>query len=339
MHPLRGLLDFLAADGKRAMASVAVAVAVAAATIVLEVLFFRGLLDLGSRLVLSEQRAAALAGLLVFLVAVMMVEIQVVDTALRVGRKLEVRLRVRFLDKLARLGDRYFHSRLSSDMAERCHSVHRLRLSAELAGGVLRSGFQLLFLVVGIAWIDPGSAPLAFLSGAVTLLLPLAAQPMLAERDLRMRNHAGALGRFHLDALLGLSPLRCHAAEGALRGEHEGLLREWMHANLRRERAGMWLDIAQSFFGYGFAVWILLRHLWLGSDATQVLLLAYWAMNISMRGQELAIVAQQVPQIQNTARRLLEPLGAPDEDFRRRGMRPPPSPRRWLGPMRPLPGA
>ena len=46
-----------------------------------------------------------------------------------------------------------------------------------------------------------------------------------------------------------------------------------------------------------------------------MLLLAYWAMNIPMRGQELALIAQQVPLIQNTARRLLEPLGAPDEEL------------------------
>ena len=315
MHPLRALVRFLAQDGRRALAVIAVAVAVAAAAMVLEVLFFRGLVDLGGRLVLAEQRTVALAGLLVFLAAVMMVEIELVDTALRAGRKLEVRVRLRFLDKLARLGERYFHSRLNSDMAERCHSVHRLRLSAEMAGWVMRSGFQLVFLVLGIAWVDPGSAPWAVLSGLLTLTLPLLVQPMLAERDLRMRNHAGALSRFYLDALLGLLPLRCHGAEGALRSEHEGLLREWMSASLRRERLGMWLDIVQSFLGYGFAVWILLRHLWLGSGATEVLLLAYWAMNIPMRGQELALIAQQVPLIQNTARRLLEPLGAPDEEL------------------------
>ena len=267
VHPLRALVGFLAQDGRRALAVIAVAVAVAAAAMVLEVLFFRGLVDLGGRLVLAEQRTVALAGLLVFLAAVMMVEIELVDTALRAGRKLEVRVRLRFLDKLARLGERYFHSRLNSDMAERCHSVHRLRLSAEMAGWVMRSGFQLVFLVLGIAWVDPGSAPWAVLSGLLTLTLPLLVQPMLAERDLRMRNHAGALSRFYLDALLGLLPLRCHGAEGALRSEHEGLLREWMSASLRRERLGMWLDIVQSFLGYGFAVWILLRHLWLGSGA------------------------------------------------------------------------
>jgi ABC-type bacteriocin/lantibiotic exporter with double-glycine peptidase domain len=314
--PLRGLLAFLGASGKRALALVGFATFVAAAGIVLEVVFFRGLLDLGLRLALAEQRAVAMLGLLVFLASLMLVEIGVVDTALRTGRELEVRLRIRFLDKLARLGERYFHSRLSSDMAERCHSVHRLRLGGEWVGWVLRSGFQLLFLVIGISWVDPGSAPLAVLSGLVTLLLPVWTQPLLAERDLRMRSHVGALGRFYLDALLGLLPIRSHAAEGAMRSEHEGLLREWMSAALRRERAALWLDIGQSFFGYGFAVWILLRHLWLGSDATQVLLLAYWAMNIPMRGQELALLAHQLPQIRNTALRLLEPLGAPDEAVR-----------------------
>lgn len=315
VHPLRALVGFLGADGRRAMGLLSIGFAAVAVGKVLEILLFRGLLDLGIRLTLGEQRLLASIALLLFLAAVLLLEFHTTDGALRAGRKVELRLRVRFLDKLANLGDRYFHSRLHSDMAERCHSVHRLRLSTEMAGYALRSGFQLLFLVAGIVWIDPGSALPALLSAGLTIALPVFVHPALAERDLRMRNHGGALSRFYLDALLGLVPLRAHAAGEPVRREHEGLLREWFRATLGVERVVIALDVAQSVVGYGCAVWILFRHLWGGSDATEVLLLAYWALAIPMRGQELAILARQVPKIQNTSRRLLEPLSAPDEEL------------------------
>ena len=48
---------------------------------------------------------------------------------------------------------------------------------------------------------------------------------------LRVRTHDGALTRFFLDALLGLTALRCHAAERAVRREHEMLLVEWARAS------------------------------------------------------------------------------------------------------------
>ncbi len=148
--------------------------------------------------------------------------------------------------KIARLGDRYFRSRLSSDMAERCHSSHRLRTLPELAASFLRSGWQLLFTAAGIAWLDPGVAPLAALSALLAFALPMASQPLLLERDLRVRNHAGALGRFYLDALLGLVPARNHGAERALRREHEGLLIEWARSALRLESVSVLLDALQS---------------------------------------------------------------------------------------------
>ena len=49
-----------------------------------------------------------------------------------------------FLAKVPKLGDRYFRSRLTSDLASRCHNVHRLRLLPELGEGVGRTVFELV---------------------------------------------------------------------------------------------------------------------------------------------------------------------------------------------------
>ena len=58
------------------------------------------------------------------------------------GRQLEVRLRMALLEKLPRLGDRYFQSRPTSDMAERSHSLHRLRLLPEFGGQTAPAEFR-----------------------------------------------------------------------------------------------------------------------------------------------------------------------------------------------------
>src|SRR5262249_23537543 len=132
---------------------------------------------------------------------------------LRLGRRLEMRLRLAFVRKIPRLGDRYFQSRLKSDMAERSHSIHLIRRLPELAGQLLRSGFELALTTAGIIWLDPASAGVALLAALVALAVPIAAQPLLVERDLRLRTHSGALSHFYLDALLGLFAIHSHGAQ------------------------------------------------------------------------------------------------------------------------------
>ena len=309
IRPGRELWRTLLADGVWSPLTFVAALATAAAATVIQVLFFRGLLDVGSRLVLPEQRLLTAVALLVFLAAAILVEVPVAAWVLRLGRQLEVRLRQRFLEKTARLADRYFRSRLASDMAERSHSTHMLHEVPEIGSALLRLIFQALLTTAGIIWLDPAVAPLALVAMATALILPLVAQPLLAETDLRVRNHAGALSRFYLDALLGLVPARNHSAERPMRREHEGLLLEWRTALLRSERAKLWVDSVQTVAGYGFAILLIFRHLEGSQGVGHVLLLAYWALHLQVIGEGMAVVGRQIPHYRNVTRRLLEPLG------------------------------
>src|SRR5205085_887584 len=144
----------------------------------------------------------AVAAILMFIGALLLLELPVAVSLLRWGRRLEVRLRMAFLDKIPKLGDRYFHSRLTSDMAERCHSINRIRHLPELGGALVRKVFELLLTAAGVVWLDPATLPLVCAAVLTALVLPLVTQPILSERDLRMRSHAGALARYYLDALL-----------------------------------------------------------------------------------------------------------------------------------------
>jgi ABC-type bacteriocin/lantibiotic exporter with double-glycine peptidase domain len=311
--PGRVLVGFLRADGLLAPAALVTALVVASSGLIVEALLFRGFFDLSRTLGLPTQRLGAMGLMVVFAAALRFLDVPVAAGVLRLGRHLEVRLRRAFLEKLPRLNDRYFQSRLISDMAERSHSLQALRLLPGLGGQLLRSIFELALTTAGIAWLDPMSAPIAVLASVAAVGLPLLVQPLLAEHDLRVRNHAGALSRFYLDALLGLVPVRAHGAERAVRREHESLLVEWTHAGLRRQRVVVVVESVQSLTAFGLVAWLLAGYFARGGEVSRLLLLTYWALNLPALGQEVALIARQYPTLRNVTARLLEPLGAPEE--------------------------
>jgi ATP-binding cassette subfamily B protein len=237
-----------------------------------------------------------------------------VTTHLRqLGRRLEIRLRQAFLEKVPNLNDRYFQSRPISDMAERCHALHRVRLLPRLAGQFTRSALVLLLTAAAISWMVPASAWLVLLVGAATACLPLLLLPMLREFDFRLRTHTGALASFYLDVLIGVSAVHAHGAQRAIRREHEALLVEWSRASHRLLLWATALEAAQLIVGYGFAGWLLLAHAGPMGDMGGLLLLAYWALSLPLLAEEITLLARQYPTFWNVFLRLVEPLGAPEE--------------------------
>jgi ABC-type transport system involved in cytochrome bd biosynthesis fused ATPase/permease subunit len=290
------------------------AMGLAAGAVLLEILLFRGLFDISWALNLPSQRLAAVAGLAVFGALLLLVEIPIVMEAMRYGRHLETRLRIALLEKLPHLTDRYFHSRPVSDMADRSHSIQLSRLVPGLGLHFVQALCDLSFTLVGIAIIDPRSLGLAVVIAAAAILLPLAIQPLVNERDLRVRNHAGALNGFYLDALLALVPIRAHGAAQAVRRQHEGLLVEWARSSRGLIRLSMSADAVQSLVCLGLAGWLLLQHFTRSGGATGGdLLLVYWTLKLPAIGQVISQLAQQYPAQRNVLLRLLEPLSAPTE--------------------------
>jgi ABC-type bacteriocin/lantibiotic exporter with double-glycine peptidase domain len=298
------LLRLLRADGAFTPLAIALALALGSAAVIFEAVLFRGLIGFGRSL---------FAATVAFSAALLLLEIPVTTSLLRLGRRLEIHLRLAFLEKIPRLGDRYFQSRPRSDMAERSHSIHLIRRLPELGGQLLRYSFEIVFTAGAIIWIDPGAAPLAIAAAIAALAIPLASQPLLAERDLRLRTHAGALTHFYLDALLGLVAIHTHGGQPAVRREHESLLSEWARAGWNLQRAVLSLEALQFVLGFALAIWLLASHLGRAGGAGATLLLVYWALNLPALGQEVAIIAWQYPSYRNITLRLLEPLGALEE--------------------------
>jgi len=311
-QPGRQLLRFLRADGFFTPMMLGISALGAAGSVMVEALLWRGLVDLSRDLGLVHQRLSALVAFLLFLSALVLGDLWQALGLARLGRGLETRLRIAFQTKIPRLGDRYLQSRPMSDMAERMHSVHRLRLLPGLGGRLLRVAAEILFTTAGLIWLDPAHALLAIFTTACILGLPLTTHALLTERELRSRTHGGALSRFSLDALLGLTAVRTHGAERAMHREFENRLTEWARAGLHLQRAVVGVGGVQGLLGFGLAAGLVAAYV-SGGEVSGVLLLAYWALRLPVLGQELMQLAQQYPGHRNAALRLLEPLGAGED--------------------------
>jgi ABC-type bacteriocin/lantibiotic exporter with double-glycine peptidase domain len=316
LRPGREILRFLGTSGAIGLGSILLALFIAAAGVLVEALLFRGLFDIASELRLPGQRIAALFAVLAFSAIMLILEIPLFLGVRRLGRQLENHFRIAFLQKIPKLGDRYFQSRLTSDMAERSHATHQLNQLPNLVRQLMSAVLKFCATAAGVIWLEPFVWPYVVLLAAAALVPPFAAQSLLAERDLRVRNQAAGLTRFYLDALLGLLAIRAHGAERKIRREHEKMLGEWAGAGLKLQKAVTILEALQSVATFGLVAALLLSRTFASgqtADIGRVLLLAYWALNLPVLGQDLASLARRYPYYRNLTLRLLDPLGAPEE--------------------------
>lgn len=314
VHPFWEIWKLLRQDGLLAPAIIAIATVLAALGVMIEALLLRGILQASEQMVGIEQRTNVLFFVLLFGVLMFLVEFVLADSLARMGRHLDMRLRVAFLAKLPRLGDRYFQSRLISDMTMRAHDLAAVKKFPELAVQLLRLVLQLLLTTLGVIYFVPNMAGVVLFAMALALLPSLLARPLLQEQDLRYRTHTAGLSRFYLDGLLGLIPLRTHSAEQSFQNAHELLLTEWFQAGRNLYTANLWVRGIQALLSTGSVILLLLSYLQQGGETGNVLLLLYWTLNLPVLGQSIANVILQYPQLRNRVLRVLEPLGTPDEN-------------------------
>lgn len=313
-QPLRAVLQALRADGWLVPSLVLPAALLAAGSVTLEAALFRGLMGLTETTGFGAQPLLLAVGVLFFGGVLWLLEGTLGALVRRLGRRLETRLRIALLTKIPQLGDRYFHSRLIADMAHRAYSLYQLHSLPGLGVRLVQLGCQLLLTSAGVVWLAPESR-----WAVLTLLLCVCgaaflSRPLLGERDLRVRTHVGALSRFYLDALLGLLPVRAHSAERSLRREHEMLLVRWARALSEQTGIELILRAAVALAGIGGACWIVLTYLAGGGEASGVLLLLYWALNLPVLSQELVSNTQRYLTSRNHLSRVLEPLSTPVEE-------------------------
>ncbi len=312
--PLAALWKMLREDGLLAPLALILAGAFAVSATMIEALLFRGLFDISAQLALPSQRLFAAIGLLIFATILLAIEYATGLGTLRWGRKLEARLRMALLAKLPRLNDRYFHSRPISDMADRNHNIQTVRGVPGLGLRLIQSVLELAITFAGVLILAPGSWLLASLLAVIAVSFPFTTQHLLNERDLRARNHAGALNSFYLDAMLGLAPVRAHRAERSVQGQHESLLVEWYKSLRGLINLTLATDTVQAIITTAVVGAMLLMHFFSAERVTgSDLLLVYWTLKLPALGAQIARLIHQYPAQRNVLSRLLEPLSAPED--------------------------
>lgn len=309
----RHIWSAVLAHGRTVPVAVACALVAAAATTVLEAVLFRGVLDVTRHLPMSGQRAAGFALIITFEMAVLVLEWSSVSGLLGLGRQLELGLRAGLLRKIPRLGDRYFQSRLVSDMAFRAHTLHLLRELPETVGRFVRLTATLCFTVAAIAWLSPGAAIAVAIAAAAAVGVPLLFHPILVECELRVRETNAALSRFHLDGLQGSRAIWAHAAESTMLAAQAPQVGRWADAGLRQQSLLVVAEAFQMALSCAPIIWLVLGHAARTQSAPSLMLLIYWALSIPAVGRQLAFIVWALPTLRNTVLRLLEPLGSPEE--------------------------
>jgi ABC-type bacteriocin/lantibiotic exporter with double-glycine peptidase domain len=302
--------EAIRASGWLLPGSIVVALLAVEAGVAFEALLFRGLLSLAWHLNVSGQRLGAFVVVIGFLAGLLALKWHSTMGLLRLGRHLELRLRTKFLLKIPRLTDRYFRSRLISDMASRAHSLQLLRELPALAGQFIGLTASLAFTVTAIGWFYPNVAGLAALAAVAAVGIPLLFQPAVIERDLRCREMSGTLSVFYLDALRGVRAIQAHCAERTLQASQTVQLGQWAEAGLRRQKLLIAAEALQMACTFGLTVLIVVRQAGQSGNVRDLLLLIYWVISISTLGEQLAAIAWSPATIRNTMLRFMEPLGS-----------------------------
>ncbi len=313
--PEQQILQTVCLDGIFTPMLILSAVLLAGLGTVMEVVVLRGLVEVGQQTHLISQQNEAFMLVIFFLLSLLLLEWPLYNVSLRLGRRFELRLRQRFLEKIPRLEDRYFHSRLTSDMIQRAYELRHLRIIPIMAMQSLKILTEITCITIGLIILYPQGTLLILFSSLSVLAISLVTQPLVQEQDMRFRTHIGGLSRFYLDALQGLLPIRSHGAVPALRSEHERLLVDWAKAGrdffVTYER----MTALNIVFSTGLAIMLLYSYMQSGSDSSGTLILLYWMLMLPQLGRSFAELTQLYPSLRNRLLRLMEPLDTPDESY------------------------
>ncbi len=267
------------ADGVITPAILGIGLALSTIAVAIEALFLRGMIQVGEGLD-STLRIGVMGVLLSFFVILALLRLPINSIVMRMGRRLETRMRIALLEKIPRLSNRFFLDRPAADLNRRAYALRELREAPDLLIQFLQGWFQLLVTAVCICLLEPTSIFWVVFSILTALLVTRLADPFMGTSIYRCFTHTNTLNLFYLDSLLGLVPARTHSAERAIRREHAGALLDLMHADVQRTiRFAIFFSIV-SMLPALWTIGIVFNYVERGGTAENMLLLTYWTLNI-----------------------------------------------------------
>ncbi len=309
----QSVLTYLREEGLLSPALIAIAMLFAGAGMFFQAILFRSLAELSLRLPSMEERFWAIALLLAFTLTLMGLKWVSHSAVLKLGHRLDGRLRLAVLAQIPRLSNSYFQQIPAGDMIERIHQVRAVRKLPFYASELLHIAIQFLMTVIGLFLLDWLSALLTF----IKLFLPFATMYIsgyIGSEAQRTRIYLGFLSRFYLDAMQGLVAIRTHGAEQATRREYEALLGKWVQSNINVYLGEWWFNTIGTALSYGMTALVIFLYVVRDRDPANLLLLTYWSVNLeSLRGPLIFLTISYLFD-QWKATRFLQLLEAPTEE-------------------------
>jgi ABC-type bacteriocin/lantibiotic exporter with double-glycine peptidase domain len=283
-----------------------VAVLLSSVASTLELLLYRAALDAPTLFTTFDTRLGAALTLALLVVLILGLEASAAYGAIRLGRSLELELRMRTLHALPRAGDHFVRSRPTTDLAYRAHNlVTGAQMPVSVVAAARALG-DLCVTLAAIAWLGAAYV-LPVLACAVLLAASFVlTRSRLRELDTRNQVHASRLLTLFLDALRGSRPLRLHGYQDAFRSEQQReleLSRGTLHSLVR---TGALLEGSNGLLAAALLVSVLLVYVSTASDPRLFVLLAFWAFRIPPAIRALVGFAQGYPLQSVALARLLE---------------------------------
>lgn len=313
VSPIRSVLDFLKTVGKFSPMVILLSTLVVTMSITAQAVAFKMLFEFDN-LVAPGPLRTQIALVIFFIVAgIAVVNIPLQLTVQKLSRRLEDQFRIALYEKLPKLKDDYFSSRLLSDLIERSHSVAAIENIPTLSVELIQALVSVLLIFAGLIYLVPEHAPLLIAFALLCIVLPLLAQKIVGQKDMVTRTLAGTLTRHYANALLGLFAVKVHSGENTVLSEQQQSLTRWAKASNRQRKTTLALSFTQDLITYGFAGYLIAQTVNAQTLSAPNILYVYWLLLLPTKAETLFILIQQTPMVRNIILRLQEPLGSAED--------------------------
>ncbi len=302
----REVLRLVGPSGRRLLVWLALGTAALAVATTAELLVYRAALDAPRLFTTWGLRLTAATCVAALLAALIALEALSAWGARKLGRVVELEMRVATLWSLPRVSDAFVRSRPISDLAYRAHLLSAAGHVVSTVVAACRAGADVLVTLAAIAWLDPRYAVIA-IAGAALFTAPwLALRSTLQDIDTKLQVHAARMLVLLLDALRGLRPVRLHGFQDPLRDEQMRELEQWRGTAAQQVEADAQLEAGFGTVSVGVLSALFFAHLATAGDARAFVLLALWSFRIPAAVRTLVSLAQALPLQRNAVGRLLE---------------------------------
>ena len=293
-NPWQVLLNLLLPEQKKWFLWLLPAIGLAAATVTTQALLFQGLL--GASDLLGQQTFNTFIPLVfLFIVLSTLIEFPIAAISLSLGRQLENQFRIALFEKIPRIHDPYFRTRLLTDMARRSHRLYRLRNLPVFFASILQQIALIFFTLLGVFWLDATAGVAA--SGLVIIILLCSGllQKALQEFASRAETQSGVLNMFYFDSLRGLRVIRSHAAQQTFEAETEMQLRRWGETNYQRQTKQSFALLAMDLVSLLCIAGLMFSKAISADAIAPSLLWFYWLLRLPFMVKHLSSLLLQIP--------------------------------------------